>query len=301
MPYKNYKTPILLGGYHYVTSDFGMRDLDGDGIKEDNHRGIDVVGKNNTTDHIIAYDDGKVTYVRDNSPSAGTYVVVQHDGNLTTRYLHMKKGSRKVNTGDIVKKGDILGYMGNTGQSYGAHLHFDISRGGTKLNPNDYLFSGSGADTETDTTTPPEITKITQLSSTSVQVEGKTNGGTLHSAYTRCYYKWDNKGDVSTTNYFKYVDAKDDFTFTIDKPRKATGISILPVQVKSQKGSTSGKVMAQQLEASYPCVQIITPSKEIINATPYIYTDDGWKEATPTIRDKNIWYELYNTDKERVK
>jgi hypothetical protein len=231
----------------------------------------------------------------------------------------MKKGSRRVNSGDVIKRGDIIGEMGNTGRVFpkpvdkydlisGRHLHFDISRdsnrygeGGTKLNPNDYLFSGSGDDTETDTTTPPEITKITQLSSTSVQVEGKTNGGTLHSAYTRCYYKWDNKGDVSTTNYFKYVDAKDDFTFTIDKPRKATGISILPVQVKSQKGNTSGNVKVQQLESSYPCVQIITPSKEIINATPYIYTDDGWKEATPTIRDKNIWYELYNTDKERVK
>ena len=296
MAFKDYKTPILLGGYHNVTSDFGLRYIFGGW---EGHNGIDVVGKNGA-DYIISYADGVVTYAMDNSPSAGVYVVIHHEGNLCTRYLHMQKGSRLVSIGDTVKKGQKIGYMGTTGRSTGVHLHFDITLNGnryglegTKLNPNDYLFAASEI--------PPEITSIVQTSSTTVQIEGSTNGGELYDSYTRCYYKWGIGINIDAEDFDDYVDGEGIFKVEIEKPRTATHLTVLPVQIRTHNEPMRGESKQQELQSSYPCVQIITPDRNILNATPHIYTSDGWKEAIPTIRDKNGWYELYNTDKERVK
>ncbi len=116
----NVINPVLKNKEHYITSDFYERNN-----TRSKHKGIDMIGKNRATDYVIAIDDGVVitsTY----SKTAGYYVEIKHKNNYISRYLHMKKNSLKVRKKDYVKKGDILGFMGNTGASNGAHLHFAV-------------------------------------------------------------------------------------------------------------------------------------------------------------------------------
>lgn len=130
-----YKNPVLKKKQHKITSNFGPRVIFG---KAQHHNGIDFVGKNSTLDYIIACEAGTVT-ISKHSETAGEYVQIDHGNGIYTRYLHMKKGSRKVKVGDKVKKGQVLGYMGSTGNSTGAHLHFDITVNGKYVNPEPYL------------------------------------------------------------------------------------------------------------------------------------------------------------------
>lgn len=129
-----YKNPVLKKGGHKVTSPFGMRTIWG---KKQMHNGIDLVGEGATLDYIIAFDDG-VVKISKYSATAGEYVQIDH-GSYTTRYLHMKKGSRTVKVGDKVFQGQVLGYMGATGNVTGAHLHFDIKINGAFVDPAPYL------------------------------------------------------------------------------------------------------------------------------------------------------------------
>lgn len=69
-------------------------------------------------------------------PSYGNTVVVQ-SGSKQVRYAHMN--SAEVSTGDVVKKGDIIGYVGSTGTSTGNHLHLEYKIDGVLTNPSFYL------------------------------------------------------------------------------------------------------------------------------------------------------------------
>lgn len=137
-----YKNPVLKNGKHKVTSKFGMRTITVKGVTSTKqHNGIDLVGLNGTKsalDYIIAIADGKVT-ISKYSASAGEYVEIDHGNGIRTRYLHLKTGSRTVKVGDTVKKGQVLGYMGATGNVTGAHLHFDITVNGSYVDPAPYL------------------------------------------------------------------------------------------------------------------------------------------------------------------
>lgn len=137
-----YENPVLACGEHKVTSKFGNRTITINGKKSTGmHNGIDLVALKNgksATDYIIAFDDGKVVTSKYSS-SAGEYVKIDHGSGVYTRYLHLKSGSRTVQVGDTVKKGQVLGYMGATGNVTGAHLHFDINVGGEYVDPAPYL------------------------------------------------------------------------------------------------------------------------------------------------------------------
>ncbi|QOK28051.1 M23 family metallopeptidase [Cytobacillus oceanisediminis] len=105
-----------------LSSGYGMRD----GVM---HHGIDI-SKSGTVP-IYASAGGTVSrsYI---SITYGEVVMIQHtiNGELyETVYAHMQTGSRKVSEGQSVKQGQLIGYMGNTGQSYGQHLHFEIHKG----------------------------------------------------------------------------------------------------------------------------------------------------------------------------
>ena len=129
------KNPVLKGGKHYITLDYGRTYKNGDF-----HKGIDLVASAESgkgADYIVAFADGTVTssvntfsgQTTDTKTTAsmGNYVILDHGNGYKTRYMHMLKGSVKVKAGDFVKKGQVIGYMGNTGNSKGRHLHFDIS------------------------------------------------------------------------------------------------------------------------------------------------------------------------------
>ena len=129
------------------TSPFGKRTLNG---KTVNHKGVDVVRYvgYNTTATIVTIADGKIKAVKNTVKGvdhkknlAGNYVDIDHGGGMVSRYFHLKYGSipASVRVGATIKKGDIIGYMGNTGDSYGAHLHFQLEQNGIPIDGAPYL------------------------------------------------------------------------------------------------------------------------------------------------------------------
>ncbi len=126
----NVKNKVFEKGLHYQTSPFGMRD----GYM---HQGIDMIGKAYAGDNIVAFADGTV-YVNAYDDSRGNYIVLKHSNGTETHYYHMRSRS-VLNQGATVKKGQVLGFMGTTGNSTGPHLHFGIRIGGNFVNPLPYL------------------------------------------------------------------------------------------------------------------------------------------------------------------
>lgn len=116
---------------------------------KEGHGGIDIVREGYRLDNIVAHSDGTVVEVINNCnvntpndpTNPGNMVKIDHDDGYQTRYLHMAYGSVKVNVGDKVSKGQIIGYMGNTGNAFGAHLHFEVLKDGKKIDPTSYLDS----------------------------------------------------------------------------------------------------------------------------------------------------------------
>lgn len=109
------------------------------------HRGVDL-GKNHLVETIIAHSDGVVTQVqtgqKNNKGSKGTasygnFVKLRHGDGYETLYAHL--ASVKVKAGTTVKAGQPIGTMGNTGNSYGTHLHFEVRKDGNRINPTPYL------------------------------------------------------------------------------------------------------------------------------------------------------------------
>lgn len=107
------------------------------------HTGIDVninvVGKN-----VVAVKAGTVvtsTARKENGKyvSYGEYVIINHHDGTMTLYAHMLENSRKVIEGQNVSQGQVLGTVGNTGNSSGTHLHFEVRVNGKAVNPLPYL------------------------------------------------------------------------------------------------------------------------------------------------------------------
>lgn len=98
------------------------------------HYGLDLALP--TGEPIYAAFDGVVRISKRNK-SYGNLVIIHHANGLETYYAHMSK--RNVSAGDHVKSGDIIGLCGNTGRSYGSHLHFEIRYMGLAMNPEDVI------------------------------------------------------------------------------------------------------------------------------------------------------------------
>lgn len=94
------------------------------------HSGIDISG--NYGDNIYAVNDGRVIYSGWQS-GYGKVIIIDHGNNMSTLYAHCS--SLLVKEGDTVKKGEIIGKIGSTGWSTGPHLHFEIRKNGTPINP----------------------------------------------------------------------------------------------------------------------------------------------------------------------
>jgi murein DD-endopeptidase MepM/ murein hydrolase activator NlpD len=124
-----------------VTSGFGYRPR-----FRRMHKGIDV--KVQTGDTIYAAFDGKVRIVRYERKGYGNYVVLRHENGLETIYAHLSKYLCDVN--EEVKAGQPIGLGGNTGRSYGSHLHFETRVMGEAINPA-FLFDFANQDVTGDT------------------------------------------------------------------------------------------------------------------------------------------------------
>ena len=122
------------------------------GYNAKSHIANDMVARingKNTTDYITAHSDGKVIARQTGRKNAkgstgmasyGNYVQIQHSNGYTTFYAHLSSVSVKV--GQTVKKGQRIGYMGDSGNAYGAHLHFEVRKNSTYascINPSSYV------------------------------------------------------------------------------------------------------------------------------------------------------------------
>jgi murein DD-endopeptidase MepM/ murein hydrolase activator NlpD len=101
------------------------------------HAGIDIAAPEGTP--IRAADDGTVILMQGTGASGGygNYTCVGHGGGISTCYAHQVRFG--TSQGADVNKGQVIGYVGNTGNSFGAHLHFEVRINGAPVNPMGYL------------------------------------------------------------------------------------------------------------------------------------------------------------------
>ncbi|MBQ3082009.1 MAG: peptidoglycan DD-metalloendopeptidase family protein [Clostridia bacterium] len=118
----------------WVTSWYGSRELWG---VQNHHSGLDFAGEGGSYgDPIYAAEDGIVSFAGW-SGNYGNKITVDHSKRITTLYAHCSKII--VESGDVVRKGQIIGYIGNTGRVTGPHLHFEVSINGVRENPRKHL------------------------------------------------------------------------------------------------------------------------------------------------------------------
>jgi murein DD-endopeptidase MepM/ murein hydrolase activator NlpD len=129
-------TPSIWPVIGWTTSEFGYRVSPFTGRREF-HRGIDVateIGK-----EVVAPANGTIVRVSEER-GMGNMVEINHGNGVITVYGHLlKKGD--VKRGQKVKRGDIIGYVGNSGRSTGPHLHYAVCKDGIYIDPRRYLFS----------------------------------------------------------------------------------------------------------------------------------------------------------------
>lgn len=124
--------PVLLDKVH-LSSFFGIRTDPFTG-KPKMHQGIDLSGQKG--EPIYVTGNGKVIEVSFNFFGYGNEVVVDHGFGYKTRYAHLSK--TLVREGEMVKRGDQVGEMGNSGRSKGNHLHYEVLYKNNRVNPLNY-------------------------------------------------------------------------------------------------------------------------------------------------------------------
>lgn len=117
-----------LPGHTYISCNFG----DDDAYGNSGHRGTDIPAPEGTP--ILAAHSGTVIISGWNN-SYGNQVLLDNGAGLSTRYAHMTAAA--VSAGETVTAGQVIGYVGNTGDSTGFHLHFEVMQNGVRVNPLD--------------------------------------------------------------------------------------------------------------------------------------------------------------------
>ena len=102
------------------------------------HAGIDIDGYGNDGQPVLAAASGTVI-TSTSSGAYGNYVIIDHGNGYTTLYAHMS--SNAVSSGSYVNAGDVIGYLGATGNATGTHCHFEVRINGSTTDPAQY-FSG---------------------------------------------------------------------------------------------------------------------------------------------------------------
>jgi murein DD-endopeptidase MepM/ murein hydrolase activator NlpD len=100
-----------------------------------NHWGIDLAG--NEGEGVYATDAGVVVYAGWNNYGYGNMILIDHGGGFQSLYAHLS--GLNVGCGQSIGQGDVIGAIGNTGNSSGSHLHFEIMTSSYKINPFDVL------------------------------------------------------------------------------------------------------------------------------------------------------------------
>jgi murein DD-endopeptidase MepM/ murein hydrolase activator NlpD len=96
------------------------------------HKGVDFAAPSGTP--IYAAGNGKVTKAGRNG-GYGNYVEIRHNSEYSTAYAHLSRFAKSMSPGRRVSQGQVIGYVGTTGRSTGPHLHFEVRRNGSQINP----------------------------------------------------------------------------------------------------------------------------------------------------------------------
>jgi murein DD-endopeptidase MepM/ murein hydrolase activator NlpD len=128
--------PVSNKNLKRVASGFGYRI---DPLYKDSrlHAGLDFSAPTGTP--IYATADGEVQIAGFNTNGYGNKVVINHGYGFQTLYAHMVRVI--ANVGQSVKRGEVIGYVGSTGKSTGSHLHYEVIKRGTKVDPVYYFYN----------------------------------------------------------------------------------------------------------------------------------------------------------------
>ena len=123
----------LADGYK-VTSGFGKRLHPIQKVAK-MHKGVDFKAALGTP--VYATSDGTILTAKNDATGYGNHVIIQHDEVFQSLYGQMSE--IKVEIGQVVKKGDLIGLVGSSGASTGPHLHYEVRKNGEPVDPSPYL------------------------------------------------------------------------------------------------------------------------------------------------------------------
>jgi murein DD-endopeptidase MepM/ murein hydrolase activator NlpD len=106
------------------------------------HKGMDFAAPKGTK--IYATGDGVIQKVAHSRWGYGTHIVINHGYGYSTLYGHMSRALMK--RGQKVTRGQLIGLVGSTGKSTGAHLHYEVHKNGTAVNPVGYFYNDLTSD-----------------------------------------------------------------------------------------------------------------------------------------------------------
>ena len=118
--------------FAYISSHFNPNRMHPILHKIKAHNGVDYAAKRNTP--IMASGDGVISFVGRQS-GYGRTIEIKHGGNIKTLYAHLEKFNKSLKVGSKVKQGNIIGYVGDSGQATGTHLHFEFWQGQVRTDP----------------------------------------------------------------------------------------------------------------------------------------------------------------------
>ena len=96
------------------------------------HNGVDYAARRNTP--VKASGDGVISFIGRQS-GYGRTVEIKHGGNIKTLYAHLERFNTKLKVGSKVKQGEIIAFVGDSGQATGPHLHFEFWQGEIRSDP----------------------------------------------------------------------------------------------------------------------------------------------------------------------
>lgn len=128
-------TPAIRPVQGWITSKFGYRKSPFTGLREF-HKGLDIATRKGTP--IVATADGVVTYAGKKG-LMGKVIVIDHGHGMVTRYGHAHKLLKKRR--DVIKRGETVALVGNTGRSTGPHVHYEVRLKGVPVNPENYILN----------------------------------------------------------------------------------------------------------------------------------------------------------------
>ena len=128
-------TPSVWPAEGHLSSGFGYRISPFTGQAK-LHAGLDIANRIGTP--IIAPAKGTVTFAGWQG-AYGNYITINHGNAISTHYAHLQRWI--VKEGQMVNRGDLIGYIGNSGRSTGPHLHYEVRVGGVPVNPMRYILN----------------------------------------------------------------------------------------------------------------------------------------------------------------